>query len=165
MTSTVLSEVIAFTAFIVLLSISLVYFTLHQAAIAISTDKAILRDVAEYTATSLTNLISLTNSSKESSMFLMKILSIPQDVNGKGYFITLKNNTGIWMVVVYYSESMKEEAKLWNSRSINVLSEDDNLTQYGVKLLSEIPSGLMKPVVWCWKKNGTIFVGLGKVSE
>ena len=159
MPSAVLSEVIGFTAFVVLLSISLVYFTLHQSVIALNTDEVVLRDVAEYVATSLSSLVSMANSSAESEVFLAKVLNIPQDVNGKGYFITLENNSGILVVVVCYSDYMKQEARLWSCKNIDLDYKD--LSQFNVEYVYEISSGMKNPVVWCWKKNGSLSIGLG----
>ena len=161
------SEIIGFIFLIVLISTASIGFSLHLMAIQIESTKVTLNDVANYVALSLTDIASLANSTHEENLFLIKVLNLPYEVNGLGYYVKIDVDGDKWVIIAYSYTSpwLKGEAELWSTQDIQVETSNGEFTEYNVKYYQQIPSGLNKPAVWCRKSNGVITVGIGEVKE
>jgi len=176
MPHTLISEIICFTFLIVLLSVSMIMFSLYVSSSQISMDEASLTEVTNYVASVLTDLVSVANSTNSENLVIYRSIEIPMVLNGKGYVITLEENNNKWYVVGKFTTSrtwLKGQTELWSTDYVKVV---DNITKpqyshlaqylvdYGITQADKIYSGAKHPVVWCIKLNGTIYVGIGGKS-
>ncbi|MEM2848852.1 MAG: hypothetical protein QXI36_01080 [Candidatus Bathyarchaeia archaeon] len=147
-------------------------FILLGLAIQLDLVKPQLQEVAEYTASTIVDLVTLANQTDAKPLILVKELKIPASVAERGFTITLTAIDGDVYVRVYltFLTTVSADAPI-NVRNIHEVK----IGSSGLpnKLLERLPeeaavlhSGLEHPVVWCVKdNNGTIYIGLGVLSE
>ncbi|MBS7612335.1 hypothetical protein KEJ27_09095 [Candidatus Bathyarchaeota archaeon] len=147
-------------------------FILLGFAIQLDLVKPQLQEVAEYTASTIVDLVTLANQTDAKPLILVKELKIPSSVAERGFTINLTTIDGDIYVHVYltFLTTVSADAPI-NVRDIHeVKIGSSDLPKEILECLpdeaDELHSGLNHPVVWCVKDgDGIVYIGLGVLSE
>jgi len=131
-----------------------------------------LREVAEYVASNIVDLVTLADQTDVANLILVKKLIIPASVGERGYRIELSDGS----VVVYLGtlQTVRAEApiNLNTPSEVEIIYNPNDGGIVGVNGLNELVevketlfSGSEYPLVWCVKKDGVIYVGLGVLKS
>ncbi|MEM2448819.1 MAG: hypothetical protein QXT14_07725 [Candidatus Bathyarchaeia archaeon] len=133
-----------------------------------------LLEVAEYTASTIVDLVTLANQTDAQPLTLVKELKIPPSVAERGFTINLTSQGKHAYVRVYLTfltpVAVEAPINLNSSQEAIIVSSTEKASPEVNKYLSErnvliknvLYSGLEHPVVWCVKDSkGVIYIGLG----
>lgn len=139
-----------------------------------------LRQVSDYVALNLVELVNLGNFSKtleSSTNAVIKSLNLPLDIGGKAYAINLTQN---YQIIAYLIAQPSTKAtsslsfqsgqcdlelteKTYDSKS-GAITITSYSTIYGDSALNT--SGRKNTnVVWVWKGSGTLIAGIGRITS
>ncbi|RLI27723.1 hypothetical protein DRO58_03685 [Candidatus Bathyarchaeota archaeon] len=126
-----------------------------------------LREVAEYVASNIVDLVTLADQTDVANLILVKKLIIPASVGERGYRIELSDGS----VIVYLGtlQTVRAETPINLNTSSEVIINGEIVGVNGLNELVEVKgtlfSGSGYPLVWCVKEDGTIYVGLGVLKS
>ncbi|MEM3610069.1 MAG: hypothetical protein QW738_07750 [Nitrososphaeria archaeon] len=164
------------TAIIIFLVISTGYYVVNT-ALSLEADSSAhtLKEITERVSTEIVSLLSL-SSIVNTNTLIFKTLTLPSNVNGKGYTIEIKmvEDASDIRVIAWLDTmpNVKAESQTHISKYGNVelpKPEDEffkvKFNNEDAKLLvgTRMPSGSSNLVVWCRVSGDKITIGLGKI--
>ena len=168
MGSIVIAHVIGTVALIVLFSIVGTHYTMYYSTLQSHIVAHNLEEISIHVSFEFLDLVSLcTMSSKNQLVF--KQLDIPKNISGNNYDLFIINTGDSFKVIANKSSSFYGESILPWKDGVNIAIYD------GSELDLEVKGFMIDPkirvssvfddlVVWCKKTEGTIMVGLGRIS-
>ena len=141
-----------------------------------------LREVAEYVASNIVDLVTLADQTDVANLILVKKLIIPASVGERGYRIELSLSDSSVIVYLGTLQTVRAETPInlnasgevseviiINDPNDGIIDEVNGLNELVASLnvtirgnhSSPLFSGSEYPLVWCVKENGKIYVGLG----
>ncbi|MEM2305939.1 MAG: hypothetical protein QXK51_11415 [Candidatus Methanomethylicia archaeon] len=172
MSHPILSHVIGTSMLIVLSIIIVASITMIVLVVQIDGLKTRLQEVVESIASTITETVTIMNCSSV-NRYIIKEISIPKDLEEKGFIISLGKDLSGYHVKAYMPTAPWINVKTplnWALEKINVNinegkleinGKEININGYIVYKTNQLRSGYLKPLVWCIKTEQGIEVGLG----
>ncbi|MEM3872746.1 MAG: hypothetical protein QXE05_09325 [Nitrososphaeria archaeon] len=164
------------TAIIIFLVIGAGYYVSNiSLTIESDTSEHMLREVTERVSTEVLSLLNVACTINTNTL-IYKTITIPSNVNGKGYTIIIQEVEGSSDIrVIAYIDIMpnvKAESQTHISKYGNVYVVDKkgevsvtfNNKNAILKYDNLMPSGVSQFVVWCNITNGYFIIGFGKIE-
>jgi len=171
----ILSHVIGTSMLIMLSIIVVASITMIALLVQANNLKIRLQEVAEHIASTITDVVTIMNSSSINK-YIVKEITIPKDLEEKGFIVRIGKDSSGCYVEAYmptapwinvktplnwalenidiYINDEEEELKINNAESLRI-------NGYAVYATNNLRSGYAKPVVWCIKTQEGIEIGLG----
>ncbi len=141
-------------------------FTWLQEFNKINTIKTKLREVANYVASEIISLSALYNLGESSNTYYYVKLSIPRDIDGYAYNLTIEKQNGKYYLKAYLN------LKTWVSTQVElsfsegghiVLNYDEKgeIDNTGIFYAYEISSAYKEPLIVCFSDQDKLHVSLG----
>ncbi|MEM1547383.1 MAG: hypothetical protein QXP91_13115 [Candidatus Methanomethylicia archaeon] len=168
----IFSHVIGTSMLIILSIIMVASITMIVLIVQIDNLKVRMQEVVENIASTITEVITITNSSGINK-YIVKEISIPKDLEEKGFIISLGQDSSGWYVEAHMPTAPWINVKTplnWALESINVNMDEKileidgkpiRINGYVIKATNQLRSGYLKPVVWCIKTSQRVKIGLG----
>ncbi|MEM1547049.1 MAG: hypothetical protein QXP91_11430 [Candidatus Methanomethylicia archaeon] len=168
----ILSHVIGTTMLVILSIIIVASISMLVLIVQIDNLKVRMQEVVENIASTIIEVITITNSSSVNK-YVVKEISIPKDLEEKGFIISLEKDSSGWYVRAHMPTAPWINVKTplnWALESININMDEKELkvngkpigvNGYVIYATNQLRSGYLKPVVWCIKTSQGVEIGLG----
>ncbi|MEM1547392.1 MAG: hypothetical protein QXP91_13160 [Candidatus Methanomethylicia archaeon] len=168
----ILSHVIGTSMLIILSIIIVASITMIVLIVQIDSLKTRLQEVVENIASTITEIVTIMNCSSV-NRYIIKEISIPKDLEEKGFIISLESDSSGYCVKAYMPTAPWINIKTplnWalekiivntDEGELEINEEEISINGYVVYKTNQLRSGYLKPLVWCIKTEKGIEVGLG----
>ena len=165
----ILSHVIGTSMLIMLSIIVVASITMIVLLVQANNLKTRLQEVAEHIASTITDVVTIMNSSSINK-YIVKEITLPKDLEEKGFIVRIGKDSSGCYVEAYMPTAPWINVKTplnWALENIKIYEKDDEekleigINSYVVYATNKLRSGYAKPVVWCIKTQKGIEIGLG----
>mgnify|MGYP000206233581 CR=1 FL=1 len=167
------AHVISFSALLILVLVSAYFVNDIQVLNTQRVAKFLAREISHRVARNLVELTNIALKTNAENILLIKTLDIPTNILNEGYKIKLSAEEGIYRVLVEIPDwswlgTFSSEIPINETSTKIILETGGGSLQSGGHTITysyEILSGVSNPVVWAFKENNTIRIGIGMMKS